>query len=104
LQQSAGTLAERGVDVFLVERAGRSAVQAAAQKLGLSFPLVADPHGQLGATFGQQQRFPIGRLPAVFAVDGEGRLLLVHYGTTMRDYPRPEDLLAAFPAPIGPAP
>ncbi len=36
----------------------------------------------------------LGRMPAVFIIDPEGRIRYVHYGDSMKDIPKNSELLA----------
>lgn len=61
----------------------------------LPFTGIPDPEGKLGRLYGQQWKtLKLGRMPAVFIVDTEGRIALARYGENMADIPRNEELLA----------
>jgi len=63
----------------------------------LPFTAIPDPDGNLGRLYGQQWKaLKLGRMPAVFIVDTEGKIAFAHYGENMADIPSDEDLLAVL--------
>jgi peroxiredoxin len=65
----------------------------------LPFRGVPDPGGRLLARLGQEVNwFRLGRMPALLAVRGDGEVVHVHRGRSMRDLPDVDAALAALEA------
>ena len=69
----------------------------AVRRQNLPCRVIADPKGRVLKILGQEvvwQR--LGRMPALLAVDGDGRILAQHWGTSMRDTPNVASVLDAL--------
>lgn len=63
----------------------------------MPFPGLADPGSHVAERYRQQvSLLKLGRMPAVFVIDGEGRIRYSHYGASMADIPANEQLLAVI--------
>lgn len=61
---------------------------------GLPFIGIPDPDGNLGKLYGQEWNpLKLGRMPALFIVDQQGKIAFAHYGKNMADIPADEDIL-----------
>ncbi len=61
----------------------------------MPFPGVGDPKHVVGKQFGQKVKLlKLGRMPAQFVIDKEGRMRNVHYGESMADIMTDEEVLA----------
>jgi thiol-disulfide isomerase/thioredoxin len=77
IDRLARRLKRRGVRVVGVNVNDRpAAAKAFAKQLGLSYPIVADLDGKVGASFGVQN------LPTIVVIDRQGRIAAVRTGLT----------------------
>jgi peroxiredoxin Q/BCP len=64
------------------------------QKEALPMIGIPDEDGRLSALYGQRWKLlKLGRMPAFFIIDREGRLVFSHYGKSMSDIPINRDIL-----------
>ena len=62
---------------------------------GMPFIGVGDPQHVIAKLFGQKVKLlKLGRMPAQFVMDKEGRMRNVHYGESMADIMTDEEVLA----------
>lgn len=55
---------------------------------------IPDPEGTFSKRYDQQWKmFKLGRMPAQFVVDREGRIAFAHYGSSMSDIPANNTIL-----------
>jgi len=70
------------------------AVQRHWRDNGLPFIGIADPAEVVSGRYGQQWKlFKLGRMPAQFVLDCEGRIVFSHYGSGMSDIPENRQML-----------
>ena len=63
-------------------------------KESLPFTGLPDPKASVLKLYGQEVNlFKLGRMPAQVLIDKQGVARFVHYGHSMRDIPRPEEVL-----------
>lgn len=75
-----------GAEILVVTRHGREKMQEYWKKERLPFVGISDPEGRITARFAQQWKlFSLGRMPAQFLLDCQGRIALAHYGKSMAD-------------------
>jgi peroxiredoxin Q/BCP len=56
---------------------------------------IPDPKHVIANMFGQEvKRLKLGRMPALIVVDKEGRMRNLHYGNSMQDIMKDEEVLA----------
>jgi peroxiredoxin Q/BCP len=91
MRDSHGDFEKAGVVVVAVSQDDAEDVAEYWSENGLPFVGIPDPDGKLKTLYDQQSR--MGPLPALFVVDREGILVLVHYGDGMADIPKPAALL-----------
>jgi peroxiredoxin len=61
----------------------------------MPFVGIADPRHVIARLFGQRVKLlKLGRMPAQFVIDKEGRMRNVHYGESMADIMTDEEVLA----------
>ncbi len=60
----------------------------------LPFIGIPDPEGKLGKLYGQEWNpLKLGRMPALFIVDQQGKIRFAHYGKNMADIPANTEML-----------
>lgn len=60
----------------------------------MPFPGVADPQHVIAGKYGQEVKIlRAGRMPALFIIDKTGLVRFKHYGRSMSDIPRNEDII-----------
>ena len=73
------------------------AVRAYWEKERLPFVGLPDPGGEITRAYRQPWRLlKLGRMPAVFLIDGAGRIAASHRGRSMKDIPPAGEVLAAL--------
>ncbi len=61
----------------------------------MPFPGIPDPEHVIAKTYGQQVKLlKLGRMPALVVVDMDGKIRYRHYGESMSDIPRDEEILS----------
>ena len=59
----------------------------------MPFPGIADPQHVIAGQYGQEVKIlKTGRMPALFVIDKAGLMRFKHYGRSMSDIPRNEDI------------
>lgn len=88
LRERYASLKARGVDVMVVGPDGPDAFRSYFEREKLPFRGIPDRGGTLLGLLGQEQNWiKFGRLPAVLAIDPEGRVLARHMSRSARDLP-----------------
>ena len=65
------------------------------EKHGYQFDAVADPQGNLLNRLGQENNWrKLGRMPSLLAVDSQGAVVTEHHGSSMKDTPDFQSLMA----------
>ena len=65
----------------------------------LPFIGIPDPDGILGKLYGQEWKtLKLGRMPALFILDQQGKIAFARYGESMADIPDDGELLASLDA------
>lgn len=83
-----------GARVVVVTRHDKEEMVAHWKKEKLPYAGVSDPDGHLTDAYGQQWRlFKLGRMPAQFVVDCQGKIAFAHYASGMSDIPKNEAML-----------
>ncbi|MCB9554939.1 MAG: redoxin domain-containing protein [Deltaproteobacteria bacterium] len=88
--------AQRG-QILVVTRHDSATMRAYWRKEKLPFRGIADPDGKITAAYGQQWKLvSLGRMPAQFVVDCQGKIALSHYGKSMADIPPNDEVIATL--------
>jgi peroxiredoxin len=95
LRQDYEEFAKRDAEVLVVGPDDRAAFQQYWQKEQLPFVGLPDPEHTVADLYGQQVKLlQMGRMPALMVVDKEGQVRYRHYGSSMRDIPPNDEILA----------
>ncbi len=87
----------RGVEVLAIGPDGPNAFRRYWQENDMPFPGLADLRSRVAQRYDQEVNlFKLGRMPAVFIIDGEGVIRYVHYGDSMSDIPPNTELLGVI--------
>lgn len=85
---------ERTVPVAVIAPHNSGKVKAFWEEEGLPFIGIPDPEGKLGELYGQEWNpLKLGRMPALFIVDRQGKIAFAHYGKNMADIPAVIEIL-----------
>jgi peroxiredoxin len=61
----------------------------------MPFPGIPDPQHKVANLYGQKvDLLKLGRMPAMFVIDKEGRIRFRHYGNSMSDIPSNKNILS----------
>ncbi|NLT42579.1 MAG: peroxiredoxin family protein [Anaerolineae bacterium] len=94
LRQSYDEMAAQGVEVVVVGPDKPEAFADYWAKESLPFVGLPDPKSSVLKLYGQEVNlFKLGRMPAQVLIDRQGVARFVHYGHSMSDIPRPEEVL-----------
>ena len=86
---------QRDAEVVVVAPEDPQTLRAYWQREMLPFVGLADPSHVVEDRYGQEVNLlKLGRMPALFVVDKQGRLRYQHYGNNMADIPRSSVVLA----------
>jgi len=84
-------------EIVVVVRSPADKVRDYWKENRLPYVGVPDPDGEIGKRFLQKWRlFKLGLMPALFLVDREGAIVLVHYSSGMSDIPSNASVLEAL--------
>jgi peroxiredoxin Q/BCP len=87
----------RGARIVVLGPEGRDAFVKYWKAHDLPFTGLPDPEHRVLDLYGQKWRLlGLGRMPALAVVDREGMLRYVHHGSSMRDIPTNEAILAVI--------
>ena len=65
------------------------------QSRDMPFTGIPDPKHSIADLYSQRvDILKLGRMPAMFVIDKEGKIRFRHYGNSMSDIPKDEDILA----------
>ncbi len=85
---------EKDAEVVVIGPENRNAFRKYWEKEQLPFIGLPDPHHTVLKLYGQEVNlFKLGRMPAQVVVDKQGVVRFAHYGHSMQDIPRPEEVL-----------
>jgi peroxiredoxin len=88
---------DREAEVVVVGPDDEQAFRDYWQREDLPFVGLADPTHTVARRYGQESKLhKLGRLPALMVVDKMGRVVYRHYGTSMSDIPRSDEMLAVL--------
>lgn len=91
-----------GAEIIVVTRHDREKMQAYWKKEKLPFVGISDPEGTITSRFAQQWKLlSLGRMPAQFVLDCQGKIALAHYSKSMADILPNESVLQAVRALSG---
>ena len=95
LRQDYPQFVARDIEVVVVDPEDARAFAAYWQKESLPFIGLPDPTHSVLKLYGQEVNlFKLGRMPAQVLIDKAGVARFVHYGHSMSDIPRNEEILA----------
>ena len=94
LRQEYASFVERNAEALIVGPDGPRAFQRTWEKEAFPFPGLADPQHTVANLYNQEVNLlKLGRMPAQFVVDIQGRVRYEHYGFAMSDIPSTRELL-----------
>jgi peroxiredoxin len=97
LRQDYDAFVARGAEVIVVGPDDQDAFRAYWEREHLPFIGLANPDLGVLNLYKQQVRLlKFGRLPALVVIDKQGRITYQHYGSSMRDIPPNDGLLAVL--------
>jgi len=95
LRQDYSEFVARDIEVVVVGPENARAFADYFEKESLPFIGLPDPKASVLKLYGQEvSLFKLGRMPAQVLIDKQGIARYVHYGHSMSDIPRNEELLA----------
>jgi peroxiredoxin Q/BCP len=97
LRQDKALFDEKEVEIIVVGPEGPDAFRSYWQDHHLPFIGLPDPKHSVLKLYGQEIKlFKFGRMPAQVVVDKDGIARFVHYGHSMSDIPKTEEVLASL--------
>ena len=95
LRQDYQNFVDRETEIIAVGPEGPDAFADWWHRRQMPFIGIGDPKHVIAKLFGQQVKLlKLGRMPAQFVIDKEGRMRNVHYGESMQDIITDEEVLA----------
>jgi len=95
LRQDFQDFVDRGAEIIAVGPENRKDFSAFWKSREMPFTGIPDPKHNIGDLYGQQvDVFKLGRMPALFVIDKEGKIRYRHYGNSMSDIPPDKDILS----------
>lgn len=93
------TFKAAGAEILVITRHEQQKMREFWSKEKLPFVGVSDVEGKITARFAQQWKlFSLGRMPAQFILDCQGKIALSHYGKSMSDILTNDSVLRAVRA------
>lgn len=90
---------EAGAKILVVARQSRTEMHKFWQEHELPYAGVPDPQGRITERYGQQWKLlRLGRMPAQFIIDCRGQIADAHYGKSMSDIPKNDEVLKKIKA------
>ena len=84
----------RDIEVIAIGPEDTATFRRYAEQESLPFVGIPDPQGQVRELYGQEVKLlKLGRMPAQVLVDKEGVIRFAHYGESMRDIPKNQEIL-----------
>jgi peroxiredoxin Q/BCP len=97
LRQDQNKFAELDTEIVVVGPEGPDAFEKYFVENNLPFIGLPDPDHSVLKLYGQEIKlFKFGRMPAMAVVDKQGIVRFVHYGKSMSDIPKNEEVLASL--------
>ena len=85
---------KRGAEILAVGPDGPSAFRRFWEENQIPFVGLADPKHNVANVYRQKVKLAkFGRMPALYIIDREGRILFEHHGQSMSDIPENTDVL-----------
>ncbi len=95
LRRSYQDFVRRDAEIIAIGPEGPEAFADWWHKHEMPFIGIGDPQHVIAKLFGQQVKLlKLGRMPAQFVIDREGRIRSLHYGESMQDIMPDEEVLA----------
>jgi peroxiredoxin Q/BCP len=92
-----GAFRETGAQIVVVVREKAHSLRRYWSKHLLPFLCVPDEHGEVSRRYEQEWRLlKLGRLPALFVLNCEGKIAFAHYGADMKDIPDNREILTVL--------
>jgi peroxiredoxin Q/BCP len=86
--------AERKASIIVIAPHDAEKVKKYWTKESLPYTGIPDPDSVLGSLYGQQVNWmKLGRMPALFIIDGKGKIAFAQYGKSMSDIPSNSTLI-----------
>ncbi len=97
LRRDYEAFAKRNVAVLIIGPDGPRAFKRFWEEQAMPFVGLSDVGSGVSQRYQQEVNLlKLGRMPAVFVVDKEGKIRYVHYAKTMADIPTNDQILAAL--------
>ncbi len=94
MRQDYDQFTARGAEILALGPDGPRAFQRYWEQEGMPFPGLADIHSRVASQYEQEVNlFKLGRMPAMFVIDRQGRMRYSHYGESMQDIPPDQAIL-----------
>ena len=94
MKKDLGEFAARKATVVVVAPQDAQRVKEYWKEAGLSYLGIPDEDGRLAHLYGQEWKaLKLGRMPAMFVIDREGRLAFARFGKNMSDIPTDQEIL-----------
>ncbi|MBN1191874.1 MAG: redoxin domain-containing protein [Dehalococcoidales bacterium] len=79
---------ERKAEIIVTGPEDEKAFKEYWQREKMPFPGIPDPDHKIAGLYGQEVKIlKLGRMPALYVIDREGRVRFKHHGKTMSDIP-----------------
>jgi peroxiredoxin len=102
LRQDYSEFVRRNIEVIALGPDGPNAFKRYWEKESLPFIGCADLQSRVAAQYQQEVNwFKAGRMPAVFLIDPQGKIIFRQYGDSMSDIPKNTDVFSVFDKEIG---
>jgi peroxiredoxin Q/BCP len=104
LRQEYSRFVELGAEIIAVGPEDPESFRKYWTENQMPFVGLADPNHEAADLYGQEvSMVRFGRMPSLFVIDADGRVVFSHYANSMADIPANSEVLTALAAPGGQA-
>jgi peroxiredoxin len=94
LRQDYQKFVDRNTEIIAIGPEGSEAFKEWWDEHQMPFTGIADPKHVIADTYGQQVKLiKLGRMPASLLVDKKGQIVYTHFGESMADIPKTQEIL-----------
>jgi len=97
MQEDLSLFTDKKAQITVIAPHNAEMVREYWEKEMLGYTGIPDPGGKVGKLYGQEWNlFKLGRMPALFIINGNGKIAFAQYAKSMTDIPSNAELLGVM--------
>jgi len=97
MQEDLSLFTDKKAQIVVIAPHNRETVREYWEKERIAYAGIPDPEGNVGKLYGQEWNlFKLGRMPALFIIDRNGKVAFAQYAKSMTDIPSNTELLGVI--------